>query len=230
MRQHWEADELIEHWGLSPVDLSLIRDKTGPTRLGFTVLLKHFESEGRFPASPDEVPVEVVAFLAAQLGVPADVFDSYRWAGRTAQAHRAQVRARFGFREATNADADELASWLAAAVLPTGERRDHWSDLVAQRCRELRIEPPSPGQIARVVGSATRRFEEQFCAATTGRLGAATVAALDALVAEDRGEASLTVLQADPGRASLDTLLAALCWSRSREVTDALAEVSGLSL
>ncbi|MHB1974634.1 MAG: DUF4158 domain-containing protein [Acidimicrobiales bacterium] len=86
MRQHWEADELVEHWGPSPGDLGLIRNKTGPTRLGFTVMLEHFEAEGRFPASADEVPAEVVRFLAVHVGVPPEALASYRWAGRSAGA------------------------------------------------------------------------------------------------------------------------------------------------
>ena len=63
MRQHFEADELVEQWGLTEADLALVRNKTGATRLGFAVMLKFFESEGRFPASAGEVPVEVARFI-----------------------------------------------------------------------------------------------------------------------------------------------------------------------
>jgi Domain of unknown function (DUF4158) len=69
MRQHWEVDELVEHWTLDDQDVRLLRNKTGATRLGFAVLLKFFEHQGRFPAGPDEVAIEVVDFIAGQLGL-----------------------------------------------------------------------------------------------------------------------------------------------------------------
>lgn len=55
------------------------------------------------------------------------------------------------------------------------------------RCRKDRLEPPALGQIARLVGKAVSTFEERFCAATVGRLSAATRSRLDDLRAEDAG-------------------------------------------
>jgi len=57
MRQRWEVDELIESWTLGPDDVELVANKTGPTRLGFGVLLKFFELEARFPRSLDRCGV-----------------------------------------------------------------------------------------------------------------------------------------------------------------------------
>ncbi|MFD4337850.1 hypothetical protein ACFWPP_11750 [Streptomyces anulatus] len=79
-----------------------------------------------------------------------------------------------------------------------------------------RMEPPTPGRIARLVGSAVTTFEERFCAATVGRLSPATRSRLDDLVAEDAGgEESagggvsfFSELKADPGALGLDSLLA----------------------
>lgn len=45
-------------------------NKTGPTRLGFAVLLKFFQYAGRFPLSMQEVPPSAVASIAGQVGVP----------------------------------------------------------------------------------------------------------------------------------------------------------------
>jgi hypothetical protein len=52
---------------------------------------------------------------------------------------------------------------------------------VVARCRKDRLEPPAPGQIAWLVGKAINTFEERFCAATVGRLSAATRSRLDDL-------------------------------------------------
>lgn len=40
----------------------------------FALCLKFFEMEGRFPDSAEEIPVEVVDFVARQVGVRFDVF------------------------------------------------------------------------------------------------------------------------------------------------------------
>ena len=56
MRREWEPDQLIERWTLLDDDHALLANKTGPTRLGFAVLLKFFEIEGRFPDGSAEVP------------------------------------------------------------------------------------------------------------------------------------------------------------------------------
>jgi hypothetical protein len=50
VKQEWEPDELIAHWTLVEDDWRLLGNKTGVTRLGFAVILKYFEMEGRFPA------------------------------------------------------------------------------------------------------------------------------------------------------------------------------------
>ncbi len=49
MRAEWEPDELIDAWTLTGGDWDLIANKAGVTRLGFTVMLKFYEIEGRFP-------------------------------------------------------------------------------------------------------------------------------------------------------------------------------------
>lgn len=37
--------ELLEHFGLVPVEKQLIGNKTGASQLGFTVLLKYFQQK-----------------------------------------------------------------------------------------------------------------------------------------------------------------------------------------
>ena len=51
---------------------ALLANKTGPTRLGFAVLLKFFQYAARFPLSMQEVAATAVAYIARQVGVPAE--------------------------------------------------------------------------------------------------------------------------------------------------------------
>ncbi|MFF8445844.1 hypothetical protein ACF07U_33835 [Streptomyces californicus] len=49
MRQEWSPEDVVTCWTLVDGDGDLVADKTGPTRLGFCLMLKFFELEGRFP-------------------------------------------------------------------------------------------------------------------------------------------------------------------------------------
>ena len=48
MKRNWTIEELIEHWTLLPPELALVGNKTGPTRLGFALLLKFLPSKPTF--------------------------------------------------------------------------------------------------------------------------------------------------------------------------------------
>ena len=63
MQAEWEPDELINASTLTGNDWDLITNKAGVTRLGFAVMLKFYEIEGRFPAYPQEVRPAAVSYL-----------------------------------------------------------------------------------------------------------------------------------------------------------------------
>ncbi|WP_425286435.1 DUF4158 domain-containing protein [Actinopolyspora xinjiangensis] len=133
--------------------------------------------------------------------VDAEEFGRYSWRSRSIKDHRAQIRAAFGFREFSRGDEDKLAGWLAEEVCPVELREGRLRQAVLVRCRAEGIEPP--GRLDRIIGSARSTFEQRFCQRTVERLSAASVAALEALVAEDDSAVRglLAELKADrPGR------------------------------
>jgi hypothetical protein len=69
VQAEWEPDELIDAWTLTGNDWDLIANKAGVTRLGFAVMLKFYEIEGRFPAYPQEVPPAAVSDLGSLVKV-----------------------------------------------------------------------------------------------------------------------------------------------------------------
>jgi hypothetical protein len=86
---------------LTPRERVLVGWQKGDhTALGFAVLLKYVQIDGRFPTTPHEVPAPVVAFLAAQIVVEPTVYLQYEWRGRASEEHRAQIRALLGVRPA----------------------------------------------------------------------------------------------------------------------------------
>jgi hypothetical protein len=90
MKRLWTVAELAEHWTLLPDELALLGNKTGATRLGFALLLKACQLEGRFPAGKHDLSGAVVAHLARQVNVPALAFLEYDGPGtgtRRVMAH-----------------------------------------------------------------------------------------------------------------------------------------------
>jgi hypothetical protein len=112
MKRQWENEELIENWMLSAWDLGQLGNKIGATRLGFAVLLKFFQCQGRFPSFKNEVVGQVISIVAAQVGVVPEAYLQYDWKGRTIKDHRAEIRELLGFRESTVVDAEQMQQWL----------------------------------------------------------------------------------------------------------------------
>lgn len=217
MRREWDPEDLIDCWTLIDADRSLVGNKTGPTRLGFALSLKFFELVARFPRHAGELPLAAVEYVASQVKVEPAKLASYRFAGRTFEYQRAQIRRAFGFREASGEDEKALGRWLAEEMCPVELREERLRDALLARCRAQKLEPPGPSRIERMVGSAKAAAEQEFCARTVARLPEGSVERLEELFAEegpgyDGGRAGsrrgmLAELKADPVRVSLDTLL-----------------------
>ncbi len=205
MRHDWSDEELVDTWTLVGDDLRQLRNKTGATRLGFALMLKFYELEGRFPTDTAEIPQSAVTYLAAVAEVDPALFSRYSLTSRSADNHRAQIRKLFGTREATEADEQRWAAWLAAEVCPVETKIEALAAALRERCLTEKIEAPTAGQVERVVASAGHRYEEKFAAETVRRLGPGACSRLEELC---RVEGRLADLKADPGPLGLDTLLA----------------------
>ena len=74
---------------------------------------------------------------------------------RTAERFRAEIRAGFGFREATVAVADALIVWLRDHAAPEAAGAlDVLVERVETHCREQALKPPAPDHIDRIVRAA----------------------------------------------------------------------------
>jgi hypothetical protein len=216
MRREWTLEALIESWTLGEADQELIGAKHGATKLGFCLLLKYFEIEGRFPRWASDIPPAAVDFVAAQLKVAPGEFAGYDWSGRSIKNHRGQIRDALGFREATRGDQDKLTAWLAEQVCPSELNTDRQREALLARCRVEKVEPPTRLICDRMIASANRSADERFCLSTVARLSPEVMVALEALIAEDphdeeepTGAAGFfTELKADPRQLGLETLLA----------------------
>jgi len=182
MKRQWPIEELIEQFTLLPKEQDLLTNKTGATRLGFAVLLKCFQVEGRFLRGKHEVPKAVVDYVAHQLTLSPDLWQAYDWAGRSSTDHRAQIRTFCKFREATVADEETMTDWLITDKLPSEPALDQLTTAVLARFQALQLEPPTTERTERLIRSAAAQFEQRLCAAILARLHASTCERFDALL------------------------------------------------
>ncbi len=151
-------------------------------RLTFVVLLAFFRDRGRFPGTASDINRPIVEEIARQLVIEMPADFSLDLPGRTAERHRAEIRALLGFREATVADAELLEAWLRDRVLEVGVVPDQLAALLETRCRELSIELPAPDRVDQIIRAAIHAHDSRFCAGILGHLAAGTRERLEALL------------------------------------------------
>lgn len=217
MKRKWSTDELNEHWRLASSELDQIKQKRGANRLGFALLLKFFDYEGRFPLQKNEIPRCVQMFVAEQLNCPVTDYQSYDWAGRAIVYHRVEIREHLGFRQASKGDFDQLRQWLIDEVLPEQSNENRMRQAFYNHLRQLKIEPPTAGRISRLLNSAQRQFESQLRTTVVESLSPSCRQELDKLLGEedeiyrlDADEFGLNQLKSEPGSLSINNLLSEL--------------------
>jgi hypothetical protein len=215
MKHNWHPEELSEHWTVSVEEKRLARRKRLPLQLGYVVLLKFFQYQGRFPKSAREVPRRIIKHIANQLEIASANWSNYDWSGRTIKYHRSEIRKLLGFREATVADSEELTDWLCEHCLAETRRTERIEDAAYERLRALHIEPPTPERLSRLIRSALHQFDQRLCESVLKRLPASICKRLEALLdnIDDQeaepvpGSCTLQALRKDTGPVALGSLL-----------------------
>ena len=229
-----------DQWALAPAERELVMTKNRANWLGFAILLTFCRERGRFPRDGAEVVAQSIAVLCKQLAVPTPVDGEAFPTGRTAERLRAEIRGRFGFREATVADAEMLTVWLCDHVAGEGSGAiEPMIERLEARCRELAIEPPTPDRVERIARTALRTHEDRFHNGVYDRLALAARERLDALLRPDKADredateaenvgsapAVLLQLRGSPGRPSLASMQDALAKLELRRQIDLPADL-----
>lgn len=221
MKRIWNTAEREEHWTLSTEERQAALDnKTDASRLGFALLLKWFEYEGRFPTTRSDVPTEVISYLARQLNLSESVFADYDWGSRTMERHRSLIRERLGFHEATTEDAEVLPNLISGAFATLGSRSiESARQFFYEQCKNGNIEPPSTNRVERIIRSGLHQGEIQLADRIASRLPVEARMRLDRLMeaqVEIRSEedsavlvsrSALQHLREASGSARLETIL-----------------------
>src|SRR6266545_1297605 len=209
MKPDWHPNELALYSTLSQDERALLANKTGATRLGFALLLKLFQRDGRFPERREEIAGNIVTYLAQQVGVSPDVYLAVDWSERTQRQQRAQIREYCGFRVFGAQDEGEFVAWLSARVTTPNSEAETLKLAAYSHLRAQHIEPPRPERLRRLLREAVRQREHQLIAATAAQLSAPVCAALDALIrtsTPDEDDSSMEQASLFPIRSELATL------------------------
>lgn len=228
MKRDWTIPELQDYWTLQPGERNLLTSKNDGNRLGFALLLKFFQIEGRFPDSKSEIPRKCAAFIAEQIDIPVSVFlkfFDYSTDNKTVKNQRAQIRNYTGFRECKVTDSDKVIRWLRNHILPQGNTEEQVRVAAYQRFMELQIEPPERTRIDRLVKSAISSHDKLVLQKIMDNIPKAAIPWLDALVInkeDDRldGEVlNMSDLREEPGKANVKNLI------REMDKLDCLREI-----
>ena len=224
MPQSWIEAEFHDQWTLSADELTLLPGMTDKGRLGFAIQLKFMQLHGWFPERPEEIDPAAVQWLATQLHAPVGLWSTYDPTSRQGQRHQRTIRGYLGFRPATGHDVRVLAKWLHEQVLPFDPQGRHGLDRAIDWCRTQGLEPPATEPLKRIIRSAVHGFEAAHHERIYARLSDATQAEIDRLLATDEPDTtdskntetdssesvSLSDLKSDPGKPSLESLLASI--------------------
>jgi Domain of unknown function (DUF4158) len=176
MKQEWTPQELVDHWMLTDTEMILInKHHADSNKLGCALLLKYFQREGKFPQRKKDIPRVIVEHIAHQLHLEMTLFDNYKWEQGTVDRHRSQIRIFFGIRIGNVADANAVLTWLETQSQLLEEHNfDRLKEVVYERYKELKIEPPEPKRIERLVHSAVRTADERLYTKILQRLSLET--------------------------------------------------------
>ncbi len=218
MKKNWELEDLIDNFIMMPNELTLVGNKTAETRLGFAVLLKFFQFEARFPTTKNEIPKVVIDYIAKQVQVTGNLFQSYDMNSRTYYNHKSQIRNFFSFRESNIEDANIVTEWLSQQVIYFEADMDTLIQEAYNKFRELHVEPPTPERMERITKSAIYIYENQFFQETFNKLSKETIIKMDSLLNNltsydesgiddtTKDTLSFSELRSDPGRIGLDSI------------------------
>jgi TnpA family transposase len=108
---------LLRHYILSDDDLRHIKQRRRDrNRLGFALQLCAFWYPGRLLQPGELIPPQMLAFVGAQLGVPADELAEYGARSETRYQHSAALQHIYGYRPFEGQARSQMLEWLRIAA------------------------------------------------------------------------------------------------------------------
>ena len=176
---------LLRHYTLSDDDIERIRIRRGGhNRLGFALQLCAFRYPGRLLAVGETIPLDVLRFIAAQLGMRAEDPGGYAVREEARREHLAELRRIYGYRMFTGRCARDLKVWLENEA--EGARSNEGlARRSVEECRRRQVILPGLSVMERLCADALVAAERRIEARIAADLGHAMRMRLDRLLAEE---------------------------------------------
>ena len=208
--REFTQEELLDHFFLDPQDRYQISEmsRSDANRLGQAVLLTTYRFLGYPPTQAEEIPNQLIEWLANQLGADPTLFASgYGWRQRVWWRHLAWTRERSG---TVAFNPEEHQALLTFWLLDNGAdllTRSEWMKSAVHFFRDNGIELPQRSEMLRLVGSIRRQFEERLFNKIASILDQETRAWMDRLLETDTGNSNFDWLKTPPGKPGMKTYL-----------------------
>ena len=206
-------EQLDRHFHLDDSDLAMIgRRRWDHMRLGFAVQLGTVRFLGAFLADPTEVPAEVVANLARQIGVADPACLGRYCDGKARWHHAAEIRHVYGYREfAAPAAQWRLLRWLYALCWTGTDRPTALFDRATAWLVAHKVLLPGASVLERTVARVRSRANSRLWRLLAARITPEQKARLDALLTVPEGgrQSPLDRLRSGPTLQSTNELVRA---------------------
>ena len=198
---------MLRHYTLADDDIEHIHARRrAHNRLGFALQLCAFRYPGRLLSPGEVISLEVLHFLAAQLGLNQDDLLGYAAREETRHEHLAALREIYGYKMFSGQGARVLKAWLTGEAEAARSNEDLTQRFVAE-CRRTQTILPAVSVIERICADALVAAERRINLHIVERLVGGIHDRLDALLTEDvEGRASRFVWlrQFEVGKNSAD--------------------------
>ncbi len=159
---------LLRHYTLSDDDIEHIRVRRGGhNRLGFALQLCAFRYPGRILVAGEVIPLNVLRFIAAQLGMRAEDLDGYAVREETRREHIAEIRRIYGYRMFSGRCTRDLKVWLENEV-EAARSNEGLARQFVEECRRRQVILPGLSVLERLCAgalvAAERRIETRIAA------------------------------------------------------------------
>ena len=180
-----ERDAMARFYTLDRADLDLVAARRGPAnQLGVGVLLALLRHPGLAATMLWPPPVELVAYLAEQIGTTPDVLAGYARRPQTLTDHALDLAGSLGLRPPTSNDVPFMIKAAADAAWGTDQGLAIVRGIVAA-LRAEQVILPTPGMIERAGIAGRARARKRAAAALLDGLSPDQIEKLDGLLTVD---------------------------------------------